>query len=365
MRKIFYLLCSTFLFATHVRGQSYVDQYNVVWNTQSQNSSESMPCGGGDIGLNVWVEDGDLLFYVSRSGTFDENNTMLKLGRVRVKLTPNLLTETNFRQELKLRDGYVRIEAGEGRNTVGIDLWVDVHRPVVHLEIDAKQAVTAEIAYESWRYRDRELRGLESNQNSYKWAAPKGLQTKADTIRFEGEEVLFYHRNPAETLFDVTVAQQGMDSVKEQMMNPLANRTSGGLLTGRNLISAGTYEGQYLNTDYKGWLLKSKRPATRHTAQLYLHVEQTETVKEWLDGLQALKTASEKARDARKYTRVWWNQYWERSYIVIDENHPQSEGWKIGRNYQLFRYMLGCNAFGQWPTKFNGGLFTYDPVFTK
>ena len=26
--------------------------------------------------------------------------------------------------------------------------------------------------------------------------------------------------------------------------------------------------------------------------------------------------------------------------------------------------MLGCNAFGKWPTKFNGGLFTYDPSLT-
>ena len=26
--------------------------------------------------------------------------------------------------------------------------------------------------------------------------------------------------------------------------------------------------------------------------------------------------------------------------------------------------MLGCNAFGSFPTKFNGGLFTYDPVLT-
>jgi hypothetical protein len=25
--------------------------------------------------------------------------------------------------------------------------------------------------------------------------------------------------------------------------------------------------------------------------------------------------------------------------------------------------MLGCNAHGQWPTKFNGGLFTFDPVY--
>ena len=36
---------------------------NVVWNTPSRNSSESMPCGGGDIGMNVWVENGDILFY--------------------------------------------------------------------------------------------------------------------------------------------------------------------------------------------------------------------------------------------------------------------------------------------------------------
>ena len=26
--------------------------------------------------------------------------------------------------------------------------------------------------------------------------------------------------------------------------------------------------------------------------------------------------------------------------------------------------MLGMNAHGKWPTKFNGGLFTVDPVFT-
>jgi hypothetical protein len=30
----------------------------------------------------------------------------------------------------------------------------------------------------------------------------------------------------------------------------------------------------------------------------------------------------------------------------------------------LFRYMLACNAKGHWPTKFNGGLLTVDPIFT-
>ena len=45
-----------------------------------------MPCGGGDIGMNVWVEEGDVLFYLSRSGTFDENNCLLKQGRFRIRL---------------------------------------------------------------------------------------------------------------------------------------------------------------------------------------------------------------------------------------------------------------------------------------
>ena len=52
-----------------------------VWTTPSKNSSESMPCGGCDVGMNVWMEDGDVLFYLSRSGSFDENNTLLKAGR--------------------------------------------------------------------------------------------------------------------------------------------------------------------------------------------------------------------------------------------------------------------------------------------
>ena len=39
-----------------------------------------MPCGGGDIGMNVWVEKGELFVYVAKSGSLDEHNTMLKAG---------------------------------------------------------------------------------------------------------------------------------------------------------------------------------------------------------------------------------------------------------------------------------------------
>src|SRR5690606_28856155 len=57
--------------------------------------------------------------------------------------------------------------------------------------------------------------------------------------------------------------------------------------------------------------------------------------------------------------------YWNKSHIFIQPASGEDDRrWQAGRNYQLFRYMLGCNAFGEYPTKFNGGLFTYDPVLT-
>ena len=75
--------------------------YNVVWTTQSQNSSESMPCGGGHIVLNVWVEKGEILFYVSRIGAFDENNVFPKFGRTRQKLSPNPFEGCECRKGLR------------------------------------------------------------------------------------------------------------------------------------------------------------------------------------------------------------------------------------------------------------------------
>ena len=92
-----------------------LDQYNVVWTEQSHNASESMPVGGHDIGLNVWVENGDVLFYMQRSGSLSENGEYLKLGRIRIRMNPNPLKEcTSFRQELKLSESTVEIE---GRGT--------------------------------------------------------------------------------------------------------------------------------------------------------------------------------------------------------------------------------------------------------
>jgi len=47
---------------------AWLEPYNVVWTSQSKNSGESMPISVGDIGLNVWVENDELLVYMGRAG---------------------------------------------------------------------------------------------------------------------------------------------------------------------------------------------------------------------------------------------------------------------------------------------------------
>ncbi|WP_338875304.1 DUF5703 domain-containing protein [Spirosoma sp. SC4-14] len=341
-----------------------IDRYNVVWNSQSKNSSESMPCGGGDIGLNVWVENGDLLFYVAKSGTFDHNNTVLKLGRVRLKLSPNPFEAGgSFRQELVLNKGHVEIKGEKAGLSATITVWVDVFRPVVHVEVMSNKALKAEAAFESWRYQDHVTKGKENNANSYKWAPQGEVKTLKDSIQFVGSDLVFFHRNGSEpSAFDLTVQQQGLDSVKNQLFNPLQNRTFGGSLSGKGMIPAGTYQGSYLNTRFQGWKLASTSAARNHSLILALHTDQADHIDDWKRGLDKVRKGERlSVKTAQAKTQAWWSDFWTKSYVYIT-NPPNSPEWQIARNYQLFRYMLGCNAYGNYPTKFNGGLFTYDPA---
>lgn len=117
------------------------NRYNIVWNTQSKNSSESMPCGGGDIGMNVWVENGDLLIYVARSGSFNEDNALMKAGRIRVKLFPNPFDGKFFSQELHLENGYITITGLNNGIKAMVKIWADVFSPVVYINISANKKI--------------------------------------------------------------------------------------------------------------------------------------------------------------------------------------------------------------------------------
>jgi alpha-L-fucosidase 2 len=81
--------------------------------------------------LNLWVEkDGDLLFYIARTDAWSECCTLLKLGRVRIALSPNpFLAGALFRQKRNLRKGCVEIAT----DSVELRVFVDAHGPVVYV----------------------------------------------------------------------------------------------------------------------------------------------------------------------------------------------------------------------------------------
>ncbi|MBN2213057.1 MAG: hypothetical protein JW723_02335 [Bacteroidales bacterium] len=366
------LLVLSLIISSFIQSQSTNDrfsQYNITWTSQSENSSGSMPVGGGDIGCNVWVEDGDILFYMSRSGAFDENNGFMKSGRMRIRISPNPFeTDAPFSQTLKLREGYVEITGETGGQPAKVEIWVDVFNPVIHVNIESGKPVAVEAAYESWRTKNREMTGRETDNNRSFVGAPVKAMVRKDSTAFRAGDILSFHRNDGDMpdAFDLCLEQQGLAGVKEQMWNPTKNLIFGCLVRGKNMEPAGTGQGRYASADYMAWKIRSAEPSLKHSIKIYLHIGQSETLEDWLGGLYSLADEYEKTSvDARQNTLRWWQDFWNRSHIIIKPSSAgnDSTAWSVGRNYQLFRYQLGCNAYGEYPTKFNGGLFTYDPEF--
>lgn len=317
-----------------------------IWTTQSQNSSGSMPCGGHDIGMNVWVENGDLLIYMSRSGFFDENNTLLKAGRLRLHVDGNPFAAADFQQTLDLHEGCVYI-AGGG---LKVRLWADVQEPVIYADITSKKAQKATLSYESWRHHDRLVPQEACQQFTWKWLTKGEHATFADIITPAKESITFEHRNKKETVFDYTVSYEKLDQVKADIPDPIGGLGFGGKMMCPGFTYTGTSDGTYASTDYRAWNFRNEKLSHSVISVQLQSSKQALSFREKTD-----------AKVSAERSKRWWHDYWQRSYIK--SSNPEAK--HIARNYELFRYMLGCNAYGEWPTKFNGGLFCFDPVYVQ
>jgi hypothetical protein len=358
--------------------ENNLNNYNVVWDKSSNNSMESMPLNGHSIGCNVWVEDGAVLFYAAQSGAFDENNESLKLGRFRINLSPNPFLEgATFKQELKLKEGYVQITALHPKSgTTTVKLWVETNRPVIHVDVESNNEIKMDVAYESWRWQDVVL-------ETEKVAGVKGRRASlfdydnylmdlvkyGDEIHAENKGLYFYHNNANKfTAFDFVVKQQELTEVKNQLDNPLKNLISGGFLVGENLKFDKNSTGTYFNTPFKAWHFTSLKTSKKHHFNVYTNVEQHENPSLWKSSIQQLVNEKKSEEQLFKNNLAWWKDFWNRSYIQINPNTKNKTtdlAWIVGRNYNLFRYQLGGNTYGRMPTKFNGGNLTVDAGYVN
>ncbi|KAK6851319.1 hypothetical protein PG987_000953 [Apiospora arundinis] len=308
-----------FTFISSINAITLPSAYDVIWDSPGLNhSADSMPVGGGDIGLNTWSENGTILFYIAKSGTFDENNALLKLGRVRLTFDPNPFSGNgHFEQRLAINDGHVTYT---GKDNTTAKLWVDVFNPVIHLEVNSPQPVSVSLAYENWRFQDRRMVGEERNQGSwgiYTSKVPNGT-TYADVVDFHKDGVLMSHRNENLDLWNFQVTQQKLEDFEDKLYNPMRNNEFGLWVHSPDLKPGNVTSGHYVNTTFKAWNLVASAPKTAFNIGIALYQNQTETHDEWLAKLEEI--AGSAINNSQDASIAWWHQYWDRSYIIINED---------------------------------------------
>ncbi len=324
-----------------------LDACNVVWTTPSSDAAGAMPIGNGEVGLNVWVEsDGDMLFYISRTDSWSECNRLLKLGRVRLRLSPNPFTAGQpFRQELRLRDGQIDIQAGD----VQLRVFVDANAPVVYVTGRSETPRSMTATFESWRTEKRVLKGDELASSWTMQAAPADIEVweSADVVaNSPANAVLAHHRN-GYSIVPLTLEHQGLESLASLVRDPLVDRTFGARMAGEGLVA----EGQ------SG--VRSAQPTMEFVLTIATHTAQCASAAEWAKGIPQPVAAEEAARR----TAAWWDAFWDRSWIVVEGDEKQASKASVTQAYALQRWMTACAGRGQYPIKFNGTTFTVDPKY--
>jgi len=333
-----------------------LSDYNVIWDSPSKNSMGSMPAGNGDIGINLWVEkNGDLLFYLSKTDAWSENGRLLKIGKIRLSISPNPFKNKNrFLQELKLKDGVIQIEGGNGENEVIIKIWVDANNPVVELDVKSKSPISARVITEPWRTERRQIKGDIELHSAYGLGGKDGPDVfveKDEIVTDSNEGVIWVHRNNR-SVWEDNLKLQGLEKYTEQENDPLLHRTFGGL------IRSGQLEKTTPNQ------LSSAKPLKEFSVSVYALTLQTKSQTDWISKIteEAKKIELLNRGERFKNHIEWWQEFWDRSYIHIStKNSTEKEAvFNVTRNYALQRYINACSGRGGSPIKFNGSIFTVD-----
>ena len=328
--------------------------YDVVWDSPSDDSSGSTPIGNGDIGLNLWVNRaGELVFYVSKTDAWSENARLLKLGLVRVKLSPGLWEQgMPFRQRLDLGKGQIEVTAGTGTRRKRLRIWVDANRPVIFVEAEGTRAFHLEAGLEVWRTQERELKGDEavsargltrSDGNGYP------IIVYPDTILANrSERVVWYHRNE-KSCYPVTLKNQHLGELLGKYPDPLMHRTFGGCMKGAGLKA----------TD--GVTLKSEQAGKRFVVSIHPLTAQTKNAGAWLELLdeQLRRVDSHDIETARTEHKAWWSEFWDRSWIQVSGEAPAQEITTNSLPLRIGACSDGNNRFRGYVSRvrvFNGAL---------
>lgn len=324
-----------------------LDSYNVVWQSPSADSAGSMPIGNGTLGANTWVEkNGDLVLLLSRTDAWSENERLLKLGEVRVALSPNPLARGgSMRQELMLRDGKIEIalvppQGDHESSSVTLQVWVDSSEPVVHVSTQSERPVKVVVSGRTWRDHDRRLTDADELRSTWSMRdAPAGVEVAeaGDVVvgsRRAPRAIAWYHRNE-HSIVPFTLDRQGLGKVAGAFSDPLLHRTFGCWIEGEGFSRSS-------DTALEG-------TGTSLDIAIATDSSQTASIDAWLLGVESRARSGAGTRSGAgaslARTSAWWNSFWGRSWIFIDGDPGLGEIPDNGHPIRVGADSNGQNVF--------------------
>ena len=247
---VFYLFLLNLILTFPCLSQAQtIGDYDVVWRSPSSDASGAMPLGNGELGINLWVEpSGDLLFYLSRTDSWSETGRLLKLGKVRVSLSPNpFAAGSAFTQRLNLQQGTIEITGEQGKERTKLTVFADPGAPVLHLLCTSSRPVNVTATSEPWRTapydipKEDSLLGINSawpRTGTYDYTQ---AVESADQPLSDPDAVVWYHRNEHST-YPLTLDLMELHSLASRFDDPLLHRTFGVRMSGAGFVKRSPLE---------------------------------------------------------------------------------------------------------------------------
>jgi alpha-L-fucosidase 2 len=347
-RILIVVLCvaGPYLASARAAEDAFVAANDVVWTTLGQDENNSMPIGNGDLAANVWTEkSGDLVLLIAKSDAWTGIGRLVKLGRVRVRLTPNPFVDAaNFTQALRLEDGSIEIKSGGNV----IVVWVDANRQVLHVEANLSQATTAQATLEIWRTQTHSYDGHSPDKGGLfefgNHSVPLNFEADA-VLPAEKHELAWHHFNNS-SIYPIVLKQEHLESLSAKYPDPLLHRCFGAALLSKGLVSK---DDRTLVSPVPTHMLRVDVVA--------LTIPHAHSPVAWKSSLDRLvnEVNAIPIGTARNASRIWWKNFWNRSWIHVTGTE---DAVKVSQGYIMQRYMMAASSRGPFPTKFNGGLFT-------
>ena len=354
LRINFVIFSILFLYICSINAQR-VSDYNVVWDSPSRHSGGSMPLGNGEMGMNVWVEEGgDLLFYLSRTDAISEANRLMKLGRIRVALSPNPFEKgIPFTQTLLLNDGVIEIKAGENAQQSIIRLFFDSSRDVAYMTFESKQPRSITVTAESWRKQQHVITRNDVHSAYILNPLPPDLrfEESADIFLSERNAISWCHYNNGTEMYDLVMRHQDKLDHAKNFPDPVSNRIFGVYMTGRGFVKANDST------------FSTRGTVREASLKISSHSEQVSSIDQWSRQIKDMDRKSN-LQTALSNSKKWWSDFWDRSYVYIHIPDNVDFGFQLTQAYILQRYMNAGSGRGNFPIKFNGSIFTTDPQHT-